>query len=68
MKNARYYGPDVPCEYTVLAKGFRPFETDNLEEALHDASIKADVSAHVSVLNINDHTLAEWRYGKRIYR
>ena len=68
MKNARYYGPEVPYEYTVLAKGFKPFETDNLDEALHDASIKADVSAYVTVLNIDDHTMAEWRYGHRVYR
>lgn len=67
MKYARYYGPITEKEYEVLAKGFRFFVTDDLEEALRDAEIKSLVSERVTVRNIDGDEIAVWLNGRRIF-
>ena len=51
--------------FEVLARGFTPFQTDNLEEALRDAARKAVVSDFVSVLDDGER-LAVWRNGQHV--
>ena len=52
-------------QFEVLARGFTPFQTDNLDEAVNDAARKAVVSDFVSVLDDGER-LAVWRNGQRI--
>ena len=64
----KYYGPLCPSDYTVLSKGFKPFNTDNLLEAEEDAAFKKDFSSFVSIIDINDEPVIKYRNGKLIYR
>ena len=66
MKHPKYYGPALEKEFEVLAKGFRFFATDDLDEALRDAEIKALVSARVTVRNIDGDEIAIWLNGRKI--
>lgn len=65
MKHDFYRSHLHSYQFEVLARGFTPFQTDNLEEALHDAARKAVVSDFVSVLDDGER-LAVWRNGQRI--
>ena len=67
MKHPKYYGPALEKEFEVLAKGFRFFVTDDLEEALRDAEFKSLVSARVTVRNIDGEEIAIWLNGRRIF-
>ena len=67
MKNSRFYGPIPEKEFEVLAKGFRFFVTDSLEEALRDAEFKSLVSERVTVRNIDGEEIAVWLNGRRIF-
>ena len=65
MKNNFLLSHNRTYQYEVLARGFTPFQTDNLDEALRDAARKAIVSDFVSVLDDGER-LAVWRNGQRI--
>ena len=54
---------DAEHDYVVLAKGFRPFETDNIDEAKEDAASKASFSCRVTVVHIDGYPVVEYRNG-----
>ena len=54
---------DAEHDYVVLAKGFRPFATDDLNEAKQDAACKAEFSYHVTVQHIDGYPVVEYRNG-----
>ena len=67
MKNFGYFETmmrnNTEHDYVVLARGFRPFATDNIDEAKEDAASKASFSCHVTVQHIDGYPVVEYRNG-----
>ena len=62
----KYYGPSTPSLFVVLSIGLPPFCTDNEREALREAMFRKDFSRHVTVFDIDDNIVIEYRNGYQV--
>ena len=62
----KYYGSSTPSLFVVLSIGLPPFYTDNEREALREAMFLKDFSRHVTVFDIDDKIVIEYRNGFQV--